>query len=233
MSRTGLIATIVLFVLAAGAVWWWNTTFVRAPTQVWVPASGEARLRPFLAAERFATRMGLEAKELRSLPDLDGLAPRGSAAPARQPPIARPAAHGKAPFLGAGRRPLIVESEPRGVPDPLFDLLAVRRVETTFSAPDAGAVRRPHLRCRCTATCRSSRPPAACCCAARSARRCTSRPSRAAAASSRRSRRLGFARNARLGEGDNAEALWGLMKLTPRSSSPSTGSRCGCRCGDS
>jgi hypothetical protein len=50
VSRTSLIVVAVLLALVGGGVWWWNATFVRVPAKVWVGASGEARLRPFLAA---------------------------------------------------------------------------------------------------------------------------------------------------------------------------------------
>ena len=52
--KTRLIVGGALLALAIGAVVWWNMTFVRVPAKVWVGPSGEARLRQFLAAERFA-----------------------------------------------------------------------------------------------------------------------------------------------------------------------------------
>ena len=58
--------------LAAVAALWLYSEFERVPDKSWMPASGEARLRPFLAAERFAERRGMRARELRALPELDG-----------------------------------------------------------------------------------------------------------------------------------------------------------------
>src|SRR5258708_17687041 len=66
-------------VFALAGVWaaWFLATHDRVPAKEWVSPSGEARLRPFLAAERLAERMGLRVKELRSLPELDALPPAG------------------------------------------------------------------------------------------------------------------------------------------------------------
>ena len=69
-----LVSLGAIALLALGAAWFF-TTFDRIPVTEPVPPSGEARLRDFLAAERFAERMGLRARELRSLPELDKLAP--------------------------------------------------------------------------------------------------------------------------------------------------------------
>ena len=73
MKRLLITAALALTVLAVGAAWF-ATSFERVPVKRWTGASGEARLREFLAAERFAERMGLPAKELRSVPELDTLA---------------------------------------------------------------------------------------------------------------------------------------------------------------
>ncbi|MGH8691776.1 MAG: hypothetical protein ACREUS_12205, partial [Burkholderiales bacterium] len=56
-----------LALLVALAVIWFRTNFERVQVKEWVGASGEARLRQFLAAERLAQRMGWGAAELRSL----------------------------------------------------------------------------------------------------------------------------------------------------------------------
>jgi hypothetical protein len=123
-----IIVGAVLLALAIGAVLWWNATFVRAPAKVWVGASGEARLRPFLAAERFAERMHVKTRELRSIPELDALAP-GSALllPAGRQTLDRERIERLLGWVQAGGH-LIAEAEPLGTPDLLFDQLAVRRV---------------------------------------------------------------------------------------------------------
>jgi hypothetical protein len=119
----------VLLALVAGTVWWWKATFVRVPTKVWVRESGEARLRPFLAAERFAERMGVSAKELRSVPELDALAAGGVLLLANQrQSLDRQHVERVLAWVQAGGH-LIAEAEYLGVADPLFDQLAVRRSE--------------------------------------------------------------------------------------------------------
>jgi hypothetical protein len=151
----------VLLALVAGTVWWWKATFVRVPTKVWVRESGEARLRPFLAAERFAERMGVSAKELRSVPELDALAAGGVLLLANQrQSLDRQHVERVLAWVQAGGH-LIAEAEYLGVADPLFDQLAVRR-----SAP----------------AWRSSRRPAGCCFARGRRIRCASRASSAATA---------------------------------------------------
>ena len=50
-----------------------STAHDRVVVQEWVGPSGEARCATFLAAERFAERMGWKVRELRSLPELDTL----------------------------------------------------------------------------------------------------------------------------------------------------------------
>jgi len=55
-----------------GAVWFF-ATHDRVTVREWVGPSGEARLKEFLAAQRFADRMGMKVTEVRSLPELDTL----------------------------------------------------------------------------------------------------------------------------------------------------------------
>src|SRR5438874_544383 len=64
-----------LLALAALGVVWFLSAYEQVPNKEWVPPSGEARRNQFLAAERFAVRMGLRARQLRALPDLDALRP--------------------------------------------------------------------------------------------------------------------------------------------------------------
>jgi len=115
--------------LVALSVVWFRTNFERVQVKEWVGASGEARLRHFLAAERFAQRMGWGAAELRSLPELDTLPPGGvlllpnrrqSLPPGRAAQIVR--------WVEGGGH-LVAEAEFLGVKDPLFELLRVERVE--------------------------------------------------------------------------------------------------------
>ena len=65
------------FILLAAiglGVWWFLANFERVPGKEKVGPSGEARLNPFLAAERFAGRMGVRAAQVRTLyPDCVGI----------------------------------------------------------------------------------------------------------------------------------------------------------------
>ena len=217
MSRTGLIAGALVLALAGAAVWWWNATFVRAPAKVWVGPSGEARLRQFLAAERFAGRMGVPARELRSLPDLDSLQKDGVLLlPRSRQSLDRTRMDRLLAWVQAGGH-LIVEAEPYGVPDPLLDLLSVRRVQSDY--------RNSPVLVQFAADRALSLPL--------QGRMALELPTgrlllRGAIdrtvylASFTRGRgvvtiatSLGFARNGLIGEKDHAEALWRLMQLTP------------------
>lgn len=111
---------------------WFMENFEKGPAKEWVGPSGEARLRQFLAAERFAERMGWKVRELRSLPELDSppaggvlLLPNGRQALDRL----RLSAILAWVELRGGH--LIAEAEPRGVPDLLFELLEVAREDAT------------------------------------------------------------------------------------------------------
>ena len=125
--RAGTLIGGCVAVLIALAVAAFLATHDRVDGQEWVGPSGEARLRPFLAAERFAERMGLKVSEVRALPELQTLAPRG----ALLVPNLRQEMHaGKLAELAAWASRgghLIVEAEALGVPDPLLDQLGVAR----------------------------------------------------------------------------------------------------------
>ena len=56
-----LLVLLGIVALAGLALAWWRANFELAPVKEWVGASGEARVRQFLAAERFAERMGWKA----------------------------------------------------------------------------------------------------------------------------------------------------------------------------
>ncbi len=145
MKRRLIIAG-VLIALVAGFVFWFRATFELVPGKSYVGASGEARLRPFLAAERFAERMGYAVSELRSLPEVDALKAGGVLLlPARRQTLDTPRIDRILIWVQAGGH-LVVEAEREGVPDPLLDLLAVRRVKAPVApaplrveSPDARA----------------------------------------------------------------------------------------------
>lgn len=114
-------ALVVLFVA------WFLNTHDRVTAKDWVGPTGEARLRPFLAAERLAERMGMEAEEIRSIPALDELPAESILVlPAgRQEMHARMVAD-LVRWVERGGH-LVVEAEYLGVPDPLLDRLGVTR----------------------------------------------------------------------------------------------------------
>jgi hypothetical protein len=125
--RTRILVIGGLCVLAAiGAVWLY-LNFELVPYRERVGPSSEVRLRPYLAAQRFAERMDVRASEVRSLPELDSLTPGGALLmPARRQALESRRLSQIVAWVDRGGH-LIVEAEFAGVPDPLLDLLAVRR----------------------------------------------------------------------------------------------------------
>src|SRR5690606_28161043 len=75
--RTRVLAALAVLALAVLGTAWFLATFERVPVKMRVGPSGEARINPFLAAQRFAGRMGAHPRALRSLPELDALAAPG------------------------------------------------------------------------------------------------------------------------------------------------------------
>lgn len=131
---TRTIVVLLVAVLAVLYAAWFVTTHDRVSAQQWIGPTGEARLKPFLAAQRLAERMGLETNELRSLPALEELpsaavlivpAPRQELHSAKIAELLR--------WVERGGH-LIAEAEYLGVPDPLFDRLGVKRVRVEAPA---------------------------------------------------------------------------------------------------
>ncbi len=126
-----------LLALAAIGVLWFVFAFERVPAKEWVGPSGEARRNPYLAAERFAERMGLRARQIRSLPDLDTLSRTGVLLlPNRRQAIDPRRLRELAAWVEGGGH-LIAEAELLGVADPLFDLLGVLRASAPPPAKPA------------------------------------------------------------------------------------------------
>lgn len=114
----------ILIVLWAA---WFFATHDRVVVREWVGPSGEARLREFLAAQRFAERMGLKAAEVRSLPEMDALPAQAVLLiphHRQQLPQTRIAAILR--WVENGGH-LIAEAESVGVADPLLDQLGIKR----------------------------------------------------------------------------------------------------------
>ena len=130
--RRWLIPVAVLALLATGVIWF-VSTYERVPSREWVGPSGEARRNLYLAAGRFAARMGLATRELRSLPELDSLKPDSVLLlPSRRQALDPRRMEDIAAWVEDGGH-LIVEAELLGVSDPLLELLGVER--TTGAAP--------------------------------------------------------------------------------------------------
>jgi Domain of unknown function (DUF4350) len=121
------IALILITGLVVLGVAWFLATHDRVTREDWVGPSGEARLRPFLAAQRFAERRGLKVSEVRSLPALDAL-PAGGVllVPNRRQELGAARLADLLRWVENGGH-LIVEAEFLGVPDPLLDQLGVKR----------------------------------------------------------------------------------------------------------
>jgi hypothetical protein len=131
MSRW-LVPFAVVALVATGVIWFLST-YERVPSREWVGPSGEARRNLYLAAERFAARMGLATRELRSLPELDSLKPDSVLLlPSRRQALDPRRIEDIATWVEEGGH-LIVEAELLGVSDPLLELLGVER--TTAVAP--------------------------------------------------------------------------------------------------
>jgi hypothetical protein len=204
--------------LALGA-WWFFTRFELAPAKEWVGPSGEARRDPFLAAGRFAGRMGMRAHQVRSLPGLDGL-PAGDALllPAGRQAIDPRRLRRLVEWAERGGH-LLVEAELAGVSDPLLDYLGVQRRhpgEPDLKPPPVQTAQGRSLKVALHARTLLQLPEAAQVAFSAGGRGATliasletGRGMVTVAAS------LDFARNRLIGSDDNAEFLWYLLDLTP------------------
>lgn len=145
MSRAqALILLLLAIAAAAGAAWFFNN-FEQVTEKVHTGYRGEARINPWLAAERLLTRMGARAAAMRSLPELRNLPPSATLwLPARRHTLTQSLRQSVLEWVGRGGH-LIVEAEAAALPDPLLDALGVRRI----------AVKRPK---GAEARCESSEP---------------------------------------------------------------------------
>ena len=86
-----VIALSAVGILIVLSVAWFLATHDRVVVQEWVGPSGEARLREFLAAQRFAERMGWKVTDMRSLPHSTRCRPGGASHPHRRQQLPQPA----------------------------------------------------------------------------------------------------------------------------------------------
>ena len=201
--------------LAALAAIWFLSNYEQVAYRERVGPSSEARLRPYLAAERFAARMGLDAGEIRALPELDRLTPGGALIlPAHRQALEPRRMNQILLWVERGGH-LIVEAELVGVADPLLDRLAVERSridekKTEGSLPVEGGDRAFKVWLPASLNLRSrSRPLLH-----------AGPPEMARLLSFRRGKGfvtvatgLGFLQNRLIGEHDHAELLWHLLNL--------------------
>jgi hypothetical protein len=210
-----------LFLLAAlGAIWFYSN-YELVPDKQAVGPSAEVRLRQFLAAERFAERMGVPANEVRSLPELEKLKPAGVLLlPARRQALEPRRLREITAWVERGGH-LIAEAEFLGVDDPLFDLLGVRR--EPFQGEAAGKPPAVEVDGRKLAVSLATRMTLQAPAGARVALRAGPAES-ARLISYHRGRgmvtavtSLQFVRNPQIGANDHAELFWRLVTLTPAS----------------
>ena len=211
--RYGLGALLVLGIV------WFLSGFERVPATVQVGMSGEARLRPFLAAERFAERMGLPARELRALPELDRLGQGGVLVmPRQRQSIESLRAAQLAAWVANGGH-LIVEAEYQGTRDPLLDLLHIARAAGGESSNKPRVVEVPGSARKLTvATFSRGRLDAQ----GQAPRFRVGAPGAEQILTIAHGKGLvtavldlQFARNRHVGEHDHAELLWHLLTLQP------------------
>ena len=220
--RNRILAVAGLALLAGLATLWFVTNYERVSYKERVGPSSEARLRQFLAAERFAERMGVRSSEIRSLPELDALAPAGVLLmPAQRQALEPRRLREIAAWVERGGH-LIAEAEFPGVPDPLLDILGVQREATQAEASGKPlGVEIDGRKLGVVIVSRTVlRPPAG----AR-VELAAGAPGAARLVSFHRgkgmvtaSTSLEFARNFQIGAHDHAELLWDLLTLTPATS---------------
>jgi hypothetical protein len=207
--RRRILPLAALALMALGAAWFFSS-FDHVRVKERVGASGEARLREFLAAERFAERMGLRARELRALPDLDRLASGALLLPAARQLVDPRRVRRIVEWARLGGH-LIVEAESLGVDDPVLVALGIERGSSpqplarplvAFSAQRSLRVAFPD---RMSVSTRVET-------ALRAGDRLVSYPYGAGRITAVTT--LDFARNGSIAAPDHAEALWALLQLT-------------------
>ena len=215
--RPWIAPTAVLALVVLGAAWF-LTTYERVPDKEWIGPSAAARRDPFLAAQRFAVRMGMPTQHVRKLPDLDQLG-RGDVLllPAGRQVIDPGRLRRVVSWVEGGGH-LIVEAELPGVSDPLLDRLGVQRRhgKQAFKAPPVVTAQGRKLKVALFGRTLLQLPPDS------EALFSAGAEDAVVIASLERGRgivtlagSLGFARNGLIGKDDNAEFFWYLLDLAP------------------
>ena len=125
--RGPVIAFSALGILVFLGVVWFFATHDRVTVREWVGPTGEARLKEFLAAQRFADRMGMKVVEVRSLAGLETLPAQAVLiVPHHRQQLPPTRIQQLLQWVDNGGH-LIAEAEFPGVADPLFDQLGVKR----------------------------------------------------------------------------------------------------------
>lgn len=205
--------------LAALAVIWFLSAYERVPASEWVGPSGEARRNPFLAAGRFAERMGLPARPLGTLPELDSLSPNSVLLlPNRRQALDPRRIRELVSWAEAGGH-LVAEAELPGVADPLFERLSVQR-SAAPRAPKPLPVETPAGR-RLSVSLHDAAllqpPPGPLAIRAGSGEAIKLASFERGKGMVTVATSLHFARNGLIGAHDNAEFLWQLLELAPAS----------------
>jgi hypothetical protein len=112
---------------AAAALIWFASRIEHVPDIEQVGYSGEARRNPYLAALRFARRMGLAAGELKAVHELDRLPPLAVLVLPNRRQALTPTQRTRLLEWVQGGGHLILEAEDVAVSDPYADALGVRR----------------------------------------------------------------------------------------------------------
>jgi hypothetical protein len=200
-----------------GAAWFF-VSFERVPVKERVGPGAEARRDPFLAAGRFAERMGLPSRQVRALRELDRL-PQDAVLllPARRQAIDTRRLRGLADWAQAGGH-LIAEAELPGVSDPLLDELGVARRSgpREFKAPPVQTAQGRKLNVSLSGRTLLQLPEDADVLFAAGGSETTVMASMASGRGTVTvAGSLAFARNRFIGNDDNAEFFWYLLDLAP------------------
>ena len=224
-----LILPLIMLAIPALGVAWFLANYERVPVKRMTGLSGEARLRSFLAAERFAERMGMPAAELRALPQLDALE-QGSVLilPAGRQAFDAALVRRLLAWVSNGGHAL-VEIERPGLRDALLDAVGIKRHSQDYVAPPAPLPREMFNAVVVKVDLGSDEKPLSVIFNADSkidagGRHCIVRASHHSAeklcafrhgkGTITASTSVGFARNRSIGAHNHAEFLWRLLTLT-------------------